>query len=155
MSKPAVFVSYSHKDEKWKDRLMEHLNVLREEGDLDPWDDRRIQIGDAWQQEIAKALTSARAAILLISRSFLNSKFIRSVEVLTILERTISNGMKVFPVIVSSCPWQEVVWLNKFQARPTDGKSLARLRGDKIDEVLSSIAIEVKEILASFIAHGK
>jgi len=28
MTKPTVFISYSHKDEKWKDRLRSHLKVL-------------------------------------------------------------------------------------------------------------------------------
>jgi hypothetical protein len=34
-----VFISYSHKDEGWKDRLVEQLRVLELEGAYDLWDD--------------------------------------------------------------------------------------------------------------------
>jgi tetratricopeptide (TPR) repeat protein len=40
-----VFISYSHKDEVWKDRLVKHLTVLAKQGRLDIWDDRRIGAG--------------------------------------------------------------------------------------------------------------
>ena len=45
MSKANVFISYSHKDEIWKDRLLTHLKVFEEEGLLETWDDRRIGEG--------------------------------------------------------------------------------------------------------------
>ncbi|MGB7875532.1 MAG: hypothetical protein WBL25_14200 [Anaerolineales bacterium] len=48
MSGPSVFISYSHKDEKWKDCLVTHLGVLEQEGILDIWEDRRIEAGDDW-----------------------------------------------------------------------------------------------------------
>jgi hypothetical protein len=32
MPGPSVFISYSHKDETWKDRLVTHLGVLQREG---------------------------------------------------------------------------------------------------------------------------
>jgi len=32
MSKPTVFVSYSHKDEVWKERLGPHLRMLEQAG---------------------------------------------------------------------------------------------------------------------------
>ena len=46
MTKPTVFVSYSHKDEEWKDRLVTHLGVLHHQGLLDLWDDRHIGAGE-------------------------------------------------------------------------------------------------------------
>ena len=52
MTKPTVFISYSHKDEQWKDRLTSQLNVLAGEGILDTWADRRIETGEDWYQEI-------------------------------------------------------------------------------------------------------
>ena len=48
MSSPSIFISYSHKDEEWKDQVVMHLRVLEMEGMLDVWDDRRIEAGDDW-----------------------------------------------------------------------------------------------------------
>jgi hypothetical protein len=36
MTKPTIFISYSHKDEGWKDRLVTHLGVLQSQGLLFP-----------------------------------------------------------------------------------------------------------------------
>jgi hypothetical protein len=54
MPVPSVFISYSHKDEAWKDRLVTHLGVLQREGLLDTWDDRRIGAGDDREAELAR-----------------------------------------------------------------------------------------------------
>ncbi|HKQ74539.1 MAG TPA: TIR domain-containing protein, partial [Blastocatellia bacterium] len=133
MSKPKVFISYSHIDEKrWKNRLQKHLIVLEKHGSLSFWEDRQIAAGQEWQVEIKDALDAADAAILLISPDFLSSNFILDEEVPAILRRRINDGMRVFPLIVRSCPWQNVPWLKPLQARPIDGKPLAQFKGDDI-----------------------
>src|SRR5215468_2810095 len=104
MGKPVIFISYSHVDEEWKDRLAKHLSVLQNQEALAYWDDRKLHIGDAWQSEIKTVLTSAQAAILLISVDFLTSKFICSEEVPPLLQRRRSDGMQIFPLIIRSCP---------------------------------------------------
>ncbi len=52
MTVPSVFVSYSHKDENWKDRLRPHLRMLEQAGRLTIWDDRNI---DAAQHGMTKS----------------------------------------------------------------------------------------------------
>ena len=69
-----VFISYSHKDEVWKDRLVTHLGVLQQEGLLDLWDDRRIGAGGNWYQKIEEAIARASVAVLLVSADFLDRK---------------------------------------------------------------------------------
>ena len=64
VSSPSVFISYSHKDEEWKDRVCSQLGVLVQQGLVDTWDDRRIAVGDDWKPEIEKAMASAKAAVL-------------------------------------------------------------------------------------------
>jgi hypothetical protein len=146
MPAPTVFISYSHKDEDWKDRLVTHLGVLEEEGLLQTWNDRKIGAGDEWFEEIRKAMDTARVAVLLISANSLTSKFIRNQEVPRLLERRSQEGVVVFPVIVKACAWQKVPWLAKLQVRPLDGKPLA-LRGIRIDSELTKIAEEILGII--------
>jgi hypothetical protein len=40
-----VFISYSHKDESWKDRVMTHLGVPEKQGNFKLWSDRDIAVG--------------------------------------------------------------------------------------------------------------
>lgn len=66
-----VFISYSHKDELWKDQLATHLKVLEIEGFYQSWDDTQIKPGSDWRMEIETALNQAQVAVMLISADFL------------------------------------------------------------------------------------
>jgi hypothetical protein len=98
-----VFISYSHQDEEWKNRLVTHLKVLEIEGIYQSWDDRRIEPGSDWFRQIDSALNRARIVIMLISADYLVSRFINDVEIPRILERRREEGVFVLPVIVNSC----------------------------------------------------
>lgn len=135
--RPTVFVSYSHADEAWKDRLVRHLRVLEPEGILEVWDDRRIAPGSNWLPEIQQAMDRALAAVLLISADFLTSGFILGTEVPRLLERRASEGLLVIPVIVRPCAWQAVRWLSPIQCRPKDGKPLSGGTKHKAEEALA------------------
>ncbi len=52
MDRPTVFISYSHKDEAWKDRVKSHLGVLVQTDRIVVWDDRKIDAGDRWRPDI-------------------------------------------------------------------------------------------------------
>jgi nucleoside 2-deoxyribosyltransferase len=51
-----VFVSYSHKDAAFLDRLRVHLRPLEKQGLMDIWDDTKIEAGDQWKAAIEEAL---------------------------------------------------------------------------------------------------
>jgi TIR domain len=145
---PTIFISYSQSDTRWKERLSSFFNVFQHEGLLNVWHDGLIQAGGDWLPQIESAMAQARVAILLVSVRFLNSEFVRRKEVPTLMERRQREGLRVIPVIVSPCPWQKVPWLSGIQARPLRGKTLEGLRKVQQDELLTSLAEEVVELLA-------
>jgi TIR domain/NB-ARC domain len=145
---PTVFISYSHRDKTWKDRLLPHLGISQKEGLLEIWDDERIRAGSNWRSEIQKAIETADIGILLISAHFLVSDFIRDEEIPRLLEQRSKNGMRLFPVLVRACDWQVVSWLEPTQVRPTGARPLAGFGGNRRDEEMAAIAREVRESLA-------
>ncbi len=147
MSGPTVFISYSHLDEVWKDRLVRQLRVLALEGAYELWDDRKIAAGDAWKVEIETAMEGARAAVLLISADFLISDFIRGKEVPRLLQLRAANGLRVIPLIVHPCAWKDIEWLASIQCRPKDGRPLARMRKATVDQALADLASELRTLL--------
>jgi len=145
--RPKVFISYSHKDARWKDRLVRQLGVLQQEDLLHFWHDGLITAGADWLPAIEAAMATAQVAVLLVSADFLNSEFIRRQEVPVLIERRQKEGLLVVPVIVDQCPWQRVRWLSPIQARPSNGKTLADLKRVQADGLLSRLAEEILELV--------
>ncbi len=148
-----IFVSYSHQDERWKDRVVKQLAVLVTAG-LDVWDDRRIAAGADWEPEIARAIADCDVALLLISADFLTSRFILSQEVPPLLERRQDQGVRVIPVIVSPCAWTRIPWLRAIQARPKDGKPVSAMSKNAAEAALAALAGEVADLMLTPIAQA-
>jgi tetratricopeptide (TPR) repeat protein len=144
VSAPSLFLCYSHQDHYLKDRLLAQLGVLQSQGLLDVWTDDRIQTGDRWRDEIVRAMDDASIAVLLVSASFLNSRFVRDVETPRILERRIGEGMRVLPLVVRPCAWQSVGWLERLQVRDLARPGAAA----ELDAAFAEIVREVHQLLA-------
>jgi tetratricopeptide (TPR) repeat protein len=142
-----IFISYSHKDEEWKDRLVNHLEVPELEGYCSLWDDRKIKVGEDWFPEIEKALQGASIAVMLISAHFLTSDFIREQEVPRIMERRRKEGLKVIPIIIKPCAWKTVDWLKSIQLLPRDGVPLSTKKDHEIDAVLAKLAEDIAVLI--------
>src|SRR2546427_5722335 len=93
-----VFVSYSHRDAKWLGRLKTVLKPAL--GSETIWDDTMIAPGAQWSVEIARAIASARVAVLLVTPAFLSSDFIVSNELPRIIERH-NQGLTIFWIAVA------------------------------------------------------
>ncbi len=124
-----VFISYSHRDAKWLERLQVHLKPLVRQGLVDSWDDTRIEAGEDWADEIRSALDRTRAAVLLLSADFMASDYIAKHELPAILDAARSDGAVVLPVNVSPCILGE---LGAIQAVNPPSRPLIDLRtGDR------------------------
>lgn len=143
-----VFISYSHLNEDWKNRVVSQLKVLSGEG-LEVWDDRRIKAGDTWYAEIDAALKGCDIALLLISKEFLTSQFILQEEIPKLLQRRDAEGIRLIPVIIKPCQWTKLPWLSPTQARPTDGAELSGMSEHEAEAALSALAGEVFGLLGA------
>ena len=102
-----VFISYSHADKQWLDRLKVHLKPLEQKGAIDLWSDEKIHTGSNWKKEIKKALEEATVAVLLISADFLASDFIVNDELPPLLAAAKKEDTVILPVIVGHSSFME------------------------------------------------
>ncbi|MDZ4782672.1 MAG: TIR domain-containing protein [Planctomycetia bacterium] len=98
-----VFVCYAHKDKSYKAELLSYLSSVKSLG-VDSWDDEKISYGGRWKVQISAALKRADVAILLVSIHFMNSVFIKEVELPTLLKAEEERGIKIIPVFVGTVP---------------------------------------------------
>jgi hypothetical protein len=129
-NRPSVFISYSHKDRLYLERLQTYLQPYVRDGTIGFWDDTRIKPGENWKEKIEQALESAQVAILLVSAPFLASKFITEVELPTLLDAAETRGMLILPVVLTPLLYHRTN-LGHFRAandpkNPMSGLSLHR-----------------------------
>src|SRR6476660_4799035 len=116
-----LFFSYSHKDEKLRDRLEVHLSALQREGLISEWHDRKIGAGTEWKNAIDDNLKAASIILLLVSADFLASDYCYDVELKYAMERHQKSQARVIPVILQPCDWNTSIFA-RLQALPKNVK---------------------------------
>jgi len=141
-----IFFSYSHRDEALRDQLEVHLSLLKRQGHIETWHDRRIAPGTAIDPAIDAQLKTADVVLLLVSPDFLASDYCYDVEMTTALQRHQSNEAVVIPVILRPCDWRDAPF-GRLKALPRDGKPVNKW--PDIDEAFLDITNGIKEVLGS------
>ena len=116
MKKLKFFITYSHVNEKEKNRIITYLKVMTDEGLIRIWHDNDILGGDEWQDEIfSKHVPNSDILLYLVSADSLASKNCNKE-----LEIALAKGIRVIPIILEACDWENHR-LGKFQAFPEKG----------------------------------
>jgi hypothetical protein len=141
-----VFISYSHKDREWLDRLKIWLTELEKQDLIKFWDDTEIRAGDLWKEEINKSLGAAKAAVLLVTQNFLASDFIGKNELPPLLEAAATKGVKILWIAVSESTVDDTD-LKKYQALNDPDHPLDSLNPPDQNKTLRQIYDEIKQVL--------
>jgi TIR domain len=152
-----VFVSYSHKDEKLRNELHDLLTVLEEDGLVGAWWDGKILPGTDFDAEIRKQLDEAHVILLLVTRPFLTSKFVREVELPRAIERHDAGEARVIPIILKPAPWKDPPWCDwfgKLTVLPKDGRPVSKWKDEALSEIYSKMLATVNEMIAQGTSRG-
>lgn len=119
-----AFISYSHRDEAKLERLHKHLAMLRRDGGISDWVDRKIKAGESIDRTISKELESCQIFLALVSPDFLASQYCYEREMSRAIERFEAGELVIVPVILEPCDWRAST-LGQFKALPKDGKAVS------------------------------
>jgi hypothetical protein len=142
-----IFISYCHRDTSWLERLRVHLKPIERDMKVDVWDDRRIRVGSKWREEVSRALSAARIAILLTSADFLASDFIMSDEVPPLLSAAKSEGAIILPIILSPCLFLQIESLSQYQAVNDPTRPIIALNEYEQEKIFLEVALIIREFL--------
>jgi TIR domain/HEAT repeats len=140
-----IFYSYSHRDADLRERLATYLAPLRQQKKIVEWHDRKIEPGGDWQNEISERLNSAHLILLLVSEDFLASEYCFGVEVERALARLKRGEVRVVPVLLKPCLWQESRF-SELQIIPRDAKPITSWTSR--EEAFVSVASEIRTLVS-------
>ena len=142
--KPRLFLSYSHRDERYRKCLDIELKVLVNYGLIAAaWHDRKIQPGEKWDDEIKRELEEADVIILLVSSNALASDYINTVEMKRAIQRADAKEAELIPIVVEPCLWTKGP-LGKFQGLPPDNISVMETKPQKLAWAAIATALHEK-----------
>src|SRR6266487_2927035 len=143
-----VFISYSHKDAKYLERLQIHLADFSRRGMVDLWSDQKITPGAVWRAEIEQAIATASVAVLLVSADFLASQFIVENELPQLLSAASGVGTVILPVILSPCQY-EFSALSPFQGVNKPSFPLSKMTYHQKEDVWKQVVETIRKISSS------
>jgi len=146
-----IFYSYSHEDKSLRDELAKHLSLLKRQGIITEWHDRRIGAGEEWKGAIDKNLEKADIILLLVSASFMASDYCWDVETKRALERHDRGDAKVIPVILRQCDWHGAPF-GKLQALPNHGRPVTSWSNR--DEPFALVAAGIRLVVEAMKGKG-
>jgi len=141
-----LFISYSHEDEAYRESLCKSLSLLRRQGIIEDWHDRKIEPGADWSQEISSALANSRIVILLISMDFINSDYCYGNEMTEAIKMHEQNRAKVIPILVRTCDWNTAPF-GKLNPLPTDKRPVKSWPDQ--DEAWTDVVKGIRRVIAS------
>ena len=121
--------------------------MLKREGLIKIWHDRRIGAGNEIDQTINHHLESDDIIILLVSPHFIASDYYFDREMTRAMERHEAKEARVIPVILDHCDWKSAPF-GKLLAVPTDGKPIAMFsnQNEAFLEVATAVRTAIEEL---------
>ncbi len=136
-----VFISYSHKDKRLKDKLITHLNSLIRQKYICLWYDNMILPGKEINEEIMKALHSSQIVLLLLSADYLSSNYCYQEEMQEAMKLRREKNLVVIPIILREVDLKGTP-VDNLSSLPEDRKAVTQYRNE--DTAFKNIADGVR-----------
>ena|SRR5947209_13605378 len=128
-----LFISYSHQNRVWMERLAPLLDGFKYDDRLTksstgldyvhPWHDNELPVGNPWDGEIKRELEEMDIFVPLVSAHFFASWYIQNVELKRARERHEAGEILVVPVLLYDVNLREkCFFLHGFKTFPEGGR---------------------------------
>lgn len=139
-----VFYSYALEDEEYRQQLEKHLSLLRRQGIISEWHNRKIMPGDESAKTIASYLDTSSLILLLVSPDFMASDYCYQIEMQHALQRQASGLAYVIPIILRPVDWQNAPF-SALPCLPRNGCSVTLWSNQ--DQAFHDIVLGIREAI--------
>ena len=141
-----IFVSYSHKDDRFRAALFEALSPLRRRGLIKEWYDGKLTPGDEFDPEISRQLSKANIIVLLLSNSYVHSDYCWNKEMKAAAElRFGRDDVRVVGIVVRPVHL-EGTDLSRHKLLPRNKKAVELWRPQSL--AWENVCIGMEEVIA-------
>jgi hypothetical protein len=95
-----VFVSYSHKDSNFVDKLVRDLNYSNIKATYDKW---LLNIGDSIIEKISEYVSVSDSVIIVLSKDSVNSNWVKKELAIAMTGEINDKKIKVYPIVLDDC----------------------------------------------------
>jgi len=131
-----IFISYSHFDVAFFDKLSSHLSALKRANLATINSDRRLFAGDVFGPKLKKMILNSEVFLALITENYFTSDYCFNKE----YKFAIKNKKTIIPIICGACAWEIVEIVNQNNALP---RGCCPIGPDGTDETYSQVSTEI------------
>ncbi|MDF0674182.1 MAG: TIR domain-containing protein [Nitrospira sp.] len=117
------------------------------------WWQRKIIGASEWHKELMNHIDDVDLGIVLVSKPFFASTYIKNNELPRMVKKRKKEGMRIFPIILEGCNWKKEDWLKATQWLPGRGRTVQRdyytepdLKRLYADEFVPEIRVIIDEL---------
>ena len=154
------FVSYAHADKRLKEDLLKRLRPrldIAAKYDFQLWQDRDILPGETWRDEIRNAIDDCQFGLLLVSPSFLASRFIACQELPRFVPADLSEPepeKRAMPVALKPVRFDGTMDLKGLQHvqvfHDPEDKAFSERKGTKCDAFADALFGQIIRVLDQY-----
>lgn len=122
--KPALFISYTHNDEKDVENVVKFFKPDESNDKIVIHQDQRLNVGSDLLPEIKQMMEASDIFLLFISQEYLLSPSCMK-EVEFAKKKKDECGKIVVPIILSNCRYKENEFISSLKSLPKDGKPVS------------------------------
>ncbi len=126
-----AFISYSHRDSHYLERLQVHLAQAIRDSLISEWTDQKIDAGSNLNDNISEALASSEIFLALVSPDYIASNYCYEKEFQTALQLQDEGKLIIVPIIIEPCEWQKTPF-GRLKAIPKDGKPISEYTNQNV-----------------------
>jgi len=141
-----VFFSYARQDRALRDKLEDHMSILKYRGFITTWHAREVLAGQNITEEVTHFLKKSRIILLLISASFMASSYCYSKEMMYALQRHERGTANVLPILLRPVLFTDAPFA-KLKILPANGKPVTNWQ-DR-ENAFVEIALEIERLIVA------